>query len=198
MNNIAEMTLSARFKSILFRGNDVEVSAFGFECLDGWEGLLSGALHLAQTYAIDKRLDLQITSIKEKFGALRICHHGGDEAIDLVFDITELVSSCTCEICGKQGTLIDLSGWLQTRCTEHAVPNPSTQNIKKHSLPNYSINYARTLGTVVWFFKKDSLRWASEKNIGLGGIYPYEALASLDGCEEVYLLIQRLSYGVEI
>lgn len=198
MNNLAEIRLSNRHKALLFKNMDVHTSAFGFECLDGWENLVDGALQLAQAYAVDAKLDLHITSAKEKFGTLRVSHQGGDEIIDLALDITELVSSCICEICGSEGSIIDSTGWLQTRCAEHIGHNLATTNKGEATNKEYASNYAGTLALVIWLFKTNALQWSCKENLALGGIRPYEAMASTNGCKEVYKLIKRIIHGVVI
>lgn len=198
MNNLAEVRLSTRHNAVLFKGRGGHASIFGFECLDGWEDLLDGVLHLAQTYAVDAKLNLQITSAKEKFGTLRFSHQGGDEIIDLAFDVTELVSSRICEICGKKGNVIDSAGWLQTRCADHIGQDLEITRKNKSTDSEYVVNYVRTLALLLWFFKGDALRWSQEENLALGKTKPYEAMASTNGCAEVYLLIKRLTHGVGV
>lgn len=56
--------------------------------------------------------------VKEKFGTLRFYYTGGDDAIDGMVRMAESMSACTCEECGKPGT-INNNGWISTLCEEH-------------------------------------------------------------------------------
>jgi hypothetical protein len=59
------------------------------------------------------------SQVKEKFGTLRFYINGGDDYIYGLISMAESMSSVTCEICGKPGT-VNGGSWLSTRCEEHA------------------------------------------------------------------------------
>lgn len=59
------------------------------------------------------------TQVKEKFGTLRFYYRGGDEVVDGMVRMAELMSSVTCEVCGKPGKTQG-TGWTKTTCDEHA------------------------------------------------------------------------------
>jgi len=53
--------------------------------------------------------------IKEKFGTLRLYHDGGDDYCRGVVEMAEVMSGCTCEICGSPGRTAG-AGWIRTLC----------------------------------------------------------------------------------
>ncbi|RTR70081.1 DUF2384 domain-containing protein [Pseudomonas aeruginosa] len=192
MNNLTERRLVTRYRSLLLLPKG-SVYFFGFECGDGWADLLEGTLRLIQRYAEEEALDVRIVDAQEKFGQLRMYQTGGDETIELALDITELVSGCICEICGSPG-----SGWLQTRCDLHSEGNEPEAIETRVADENYIMNYAGTLGLVLWFFKADAVRWVQQQTRALGRRRPIEAMATAEGCREVYTLLKRLEYGVGV
>lgn len=58
------------------------------------------------------------TQVKEKFGSLRFYYNGGDDYIDGLVRMAELISEHTCEVCGDKGELSS-SGWYKTLCDRH-------------------------------------------------------------------------------
>ena len=60
--------------------------------------------------------------VKEKFSALRIYYHGGDEYIRGLVDFTESLSYSICEECGRMDEEVgrNTKGWIVTTCREHA------------------------------------------------------------------------------
>lgn len=61
----------------------------------------------------------EATQVKEKFSGLRFYTDNGNEATwDLVREAEEK-SYHICEICGKEGKIRDIKGWLKTLCEEH-------------------------------------------------------------------------------
>lgn len=59
------------------------------------------------------------TQVKEKFGGLRFYYTGGDDYINGVVAMAELMSERTCEECGDPGQLYT-KGWHKTLCVKHA------------------------------------------------------------------------------
>jgi len=59
------------------------------------------------------------TQVKEKFGGLRFYYTGGDDYINGVVAMAELMSERTCEECGDPGQLY-IKGWHKTLCVKHA------------------------------------------------------------------------------
>jgi hypothetical protein len=93
-------------------------------CEDGWRDLLGRCCARIEA-ALAEGGALRVLQIKEKFGALRFYWSGDmpDAAKARVEDAIALAvarSACTCEICGAEGHLYNLDGWLATACPEHA------------------------------------------------------------------------------
>lgn len=59
------------------------------------------------------------TQVKEKFGGLRFYFSGGDDYIEGLVQMAELMSERTCEICGDKGKHYS-GGWIKTLCNKHA------------------------------------------------------------------------------
>lgn len=57
--------------------------------------------------------------VKEKFGGLRFYYNGGDEYIDGLAQMAEMMSERVCEDCGNKGKLYQ-QGWHRTLCLTHA------------------------------------------------------------------------------
>lgn len=79
---------------------------------EGWGNLIRRAYNL-------KPHDTVITTVKEKFGGLRIYVDSApreyNDALEHLCDESVQI----CEVCGKPGTQINLGGWWKTRCTDH-------------------------------------------------------------------------------
>lgn len=90
---------------------------FGFECGDGWYGLLAELMD--ELVKIDVNKELIIFQVKEKFAGLRfyIETYPDDtyEQIEEVIGKAEEASYKTCEACGAPGKLRK-EGWLSTLC----------------------------------------------------------------------------------
>lgn len=153
---------------------------------------------MIQGYAEQTNLEVRIAQVKEKFGELRIYQRGGDNTIVLALDITELVSSCVCELCGDQGEITERQGWLRTRCLKHREVVSLDGIEPRCPDERYIVNYAAALSLVLYFFKENAVRWVQQKSTALGGIRPFEAMASSEGCKSVYTLLKRLDYGVGV
>lgn len=118
------MTTVERIKEFDFVKKSLEAkntpfALFEVECMDGWSDLI---------YDLCKKInDLDydgiVFQIKEKFGALRFYISGGDEHIHKLIDDAEILSEKICEVCGKEGKLINDRGWYMTRCDEHIRGN---------------------------------------------------------------------------
>lgn len=198
MNNFNEKRLASDYSTLLFGQEFPAGKVFGFECLDGWTNLIEAALRFMSRYSEIMSIAVRVVQVKEKFGLLRIYTTGGDEYVDLVADILELVSGTVCECCGRHGSTASLEGWVQTRCNQHLgvshcvgveVPTVDSRYVK---------TLAGTLSLLMAYFQRESLHWAQLERRALGGQKPYQALASLEGAQAVYTLIKRLEYGVGV
>lgn len=98
--------------------------SFGFECGNGWEGIIRQAA--SRLEKINEGLPedqwIRAAQIKEKYGTLRFyLHNVNVDVADLAYAITEnaeLLSESTCETCGALGELRG-RGWVYTACDEH-------------------------------------------------------------------------------
>ena len=59
----------------------------------------------------------EVSDVKEKFGLLRIYHHGGTDQLDAYVDAAESISGLICENCGMPGYSRDMP-WIKTLCDE--------------------------------------------------------------------------------
>lgn len=198
MNEYNESFLSLRYKKVLKCVGDCDGRQFGFECGDGWLGIAGGCLEFMARYAQLQSPDLTVSQVKEKFGVIRIYCYPCDEIISAATDIAELVSSVVCEGCGRTGQLIEIDGWLKTRCSledggcfpEHAV---STKQQAE-----YIPIYAAAVSAILALFGESAYTWVQKCERSFAQRKPYEMLATIDGCHEVILLLKRLEYGVGI
>ena len=58
------------------------------------------------------------SQVKEKYGGLRFYCNGGDDTTDAYVRFAEMLSECTCDVCGAPGKMSD-GGWIVTRCDLH-------------------------------------------------------------------------------
>lgn len=197
MNNLTERRLVTRYQSLLYLP-DSSTPFFGFECNDGWADLLEGTFRVMRLHAEKKPQEVKVVQVKEMFGQLRIYQRGGDDMVDLALDITELVSSCVCEVCGEIGEIKERHGWLQARCASHWMQKDLEVIESRSSDECYIVCYAGALNRILWFFNGSSARWVQQKSVALGGMRPFEAMATSDGCRSVYTLLKRLEYGAGV
>lgn len=198
MNNFIETRLADHYRGLLFM-HDVSAQAiFGFECNDGWADLIEGSLRLIQRRVELDALDVKISQAKEKFGQLRIHHRGGDEDVDSVFEIAQLASACICELCGTPGEIMSVDGWLVARCAKH-FRRDHVHQIESHQADeSYIASYMQAVGLILSFFGAGAVLWAQQQSIAFAGRRPCELLATVEGCQAIYLLLKRLEHGVGI
>jgi hypothetical protein len=90
--------------------------AFDFQCGEGWYPLIWDMLDKIQDIVDETGIDLEVTEIKEKYGALNIYLSSyTNEIFDIVRE-AENKSTSICEICGKEGKLVKVGYWWMTRC----------------------------------------------------------------------------------
>jgi hypothetical protein len=100
--------------------NDIRSTliSFGFECGDGWYEIFKELIEEIKKIDINKTC--RVIQIKEKYGTIRFYENSAPEVDD---QITKLIrkaeekSKVTCEVCGKEGHLIQ-GGWWMVRCEE--------------------------------------------------------------------------------
>lgn len=91
--------------------------AFGFECGDGWLGILAELFDkIDKALSKDERKNFKVSQIKEKFGTLRVYCYGSSDKIEKLIEKAEQKSAITCERCGKTGATQNRSGWISTLC----------------------------------------------------------------------------------
>ena len=89
----------------------------------GWHDLVKGFFQACEDAGVE------VSQVKEKFGALRIYTN---RAPDYIWDLAnklEVQSSKICEECGKRGKQ-RTGGWIRTLCEEHAEGRPATNLFK--------------------------------------------------------------------
>lgn len=98
---------------------------------DGWRSLIALTLRrISEAMEAHEGSTLQITSISEKYGTLRIEYSSKRipaatiNAIENAIAIAEAISEHTCETCGAPGRLYDDAGRFAARCAEHSKGNP--------------------------------------------------------------------------
>lgn len=94
----------------------------GIDCGGGWFDLLNQLCGCIHSYCGDnKKPEIVITQIKEKFGTLRFYYNGGDETIGGMVWLAEYQSAFICEGCGKPSRVHkNKNHWYSTNCKECA------------------------------------------------------------------------------
>lgn len=115
-----EMKLCEKYPT-LTRGRSEPLTqslmGFGFECDDGWYGILDHAF--GRMVATGE--DCKLLQVKEKFGTLRIYTAQWDgEKVEAIIEEAERDSAMTCEVCGDHGKVRG-TGWMKTLCEKHRV-----------------------------------------------------------------------------
>jgi hypothetical protein len=100
------------------RGLDMKQTAmcWGFQCGNGWYKLLDTLSHFL-TLEIEKGVELEATTVKEKFGTLRFYYYGGNEYTSELINMFERASEHVCEQCGNWSELRG-KGWVYNMCTK--------------------------------------------------------------------------------
>jgi ribosomal protein L37AE/L43A len=93
---------------------------FGFECEDGWYEMLNEMSEKIQEVIKNNNFhSFGVFQVKEKFGSLRYYTMGSIPEIDEIIDEYEEKSCHICEVCGKTGTIRNISKyWLKCVCDE--------------------------------------------------------------------------------
>ena len=88
---------------------------FGFQCGDGWYGILTIVCNLLSNHSLQSGLDIKFVQVKEKYGGLRIYIQNSDKYTDGVCEFAEEMSYHICELCGNKGKVFG-ERWIMTRC----------------------------------------------------------------------------------
>jgi len=130
MKQELEDQLVTRYKSFFrdARQNNPETTMqtscmfWGLDIDDGWYNILDSVCRLIENHeehnVVDEEYHPAVAQqVKEKFGGLRLYFSGGDEYVEGVIAMAELLSEKTCEICGSPGHIRGC-GWLACRCDD--------------------------------------------------------------------------------
>lgn len=91
----------------------------GFECGNGWAGLIDDMLAELRAACPDAR----IVQAKEKLGALRVYLEDKlDEQAKVILLRAEAKSFTVCEVCGAPGELRRIRGHVGVRCVQDSIP----------------------------------------------------------------------------
>lgn len=77
---------------------------------NGWDHIIA-----AVTHCLD-RDEHEITSLKEKYGTLRLDISNCTDYTNALEDLAEEISEVTCESCGNLGSMRQVNGWYKVRC----------------------------------------------------------------------------------
>ena len=88
-------------------------------CGDGWYELLYKLCGDLEVTAKKQGIDLAITYIKEKWGAMDVFLSSGTDEMYVLVDSARVASTKICEACGKPGKTRNMNGWFSTLCNEH-------------------------------------------------------------------------------
>lgn len=78
----------------------------------GWAGLLD-VLYNAMPDGV------VVSTVKEKFGCLRVYADGGPANFEQLIEDLEKLSALICKRCGKLGGRRSVGGWITTLCEDH-------------------------------------------------------------------------------
>jgi type IV secretion system protein VirD4 len=99
----------------------VTLERYGSSVGCGWYGLLAPILDEINLYnGENKKNEIEIDQIKEKFGTLNIYTTGCPDYIKGMISLAEEESGHVCEICGARGETVKINGWYTTLCHRHA------------------------------------------------------------------------------
>ena len=119
------------------------------ECGAGWQDLLERACARIRAAVQVDGGTFKFTQIKEKYGTARLYWEStlspeADALVEEIIDLDEARSACTCEVCGAEGRLQRVGGWLRTRCAAHGQGHPVNE---KPGCENVTISHVVARGT---------------------------------------------------
>lgn len=100
------------------------LARWGIECRSGWRTILERLFDALEGFIAaapaERRHELRIRQIKEKFGGLTV-HLAGPGTPAMLIAIEEAGQAClqTCEVCSASGILAERRGWWAVRCGAH-------------------------------------------------------------------------------
>jgi hypothetical protein len=88
---------------------------------DGWYWLIDSLCSCIQNYIdANKKPQVEIVQLKEKFGQMRYYITGADDTIGGMIWLAEDMSYQICEICGSTTDITHTKGWIKTLCKKCA------------------------------------------------------------------------------
>lgn len=105
------------------------LTAFGFECGDGWIFILEDLFAKIDEEVKKAQLaSFQVVQVKEKFGELVVYVDGGNDAIDALIVAASKRAAVTCEDCGKPGRMREFNEWYRTECSKCYAARPANEH----------------------------------------------------------------------
>jgi len=93
--------------------------AWGMQHNDGWYNLLYNLLGTIQGYIrCNRKPQVEIDTIKEKYGSLRIYAYNTDDIVDGMIWFAEHLSYHICEECGSMEDVAASEGWIAVKCAK--------------------------------------------------------------------------------
>lgn len=131
---------------------------------DGWADVVAKLFDRIEKALAGEPVATKLTliDVKEKYASLRVdllAPVGPDTeaAIERALLLAEMRSECTCDTCGAPGTVrstLGQSGWLATRCEDHADGFPRRV---ANSPPRRRVQYRRGTFDLVYDLRTDTL-----------------------------------------
>ena len=88
---------------------------------EGWIPLVRDLCkNIADYIETQSNMEVRVLQIKEKFGILKYCVYGEDDAIQTMIIESEEWSGTMCEVTGAKGFLCEKNGWLKTLSNKEA------------------------------------------------------------------------------
>lgn len=123
------LDLMRRHRRLFVINADQPFRSFGYPfCGRGWQDILERLCRRVENALRDGE-SFEFVQIKSKMGIVRAAwdaeaSEGTEDTIGHAMNLAVARSACSCEICGREGSLYNKSGWLETRCTEDAAGEP--------------------------------------------------------------------------
>jgi len=117
---IKRKELQGKYSFLKSEGMQNDAMCWGFQCGDGWLPMLEELFDKTDKIAKPYK-DFRISTVKEKFGGLRVYCFASTDEIENLIDEYEAKSYKVCERCGRKGKLTHVFGWYVTLCFRHLI-----------------------------------------------------------------------------
>lgn len=198
MHTDLELGLLSRYRSIFTVDKYKTPSVIGIHCEDGWFSLVEAMCIITSMHCKANPL-LRIDRGDEIAGKLIFSFDISDPVMENLAALVELVSSCTCELCGAFGKIYERAGTGRARCDAHKNYLPTYEG----ECPDVDRDYSRQLSLVIAavqnFFEPDmgaAFNWLINPAYSLGGKAPISLVFSSEGCNKILTLLGRIEHGV--